>query len=123
MPNTTTTEAATGRYADSAEALENVSFPVTGMTCAACQSFVQRTLAEEAGVQDATVNLMLHNATVTFDPQAISPAGLVEKIRSTGYGAEMPVADAPVLEQQEKHDEEQLREYRALRVKATVSFL
>src|SRR6202007_2019237 len=39
------------------------------------------------------------------------------------YGAEMPVANASVLEEQEKHDEEQLREYRTLRVKAIVSFV
>ncbi len=103
--------------------LERVTIPVTGMTCAACQSFVQRTLAEEAGVRDATVNLMLHNATVTFDPQVASPAGLVEKIRGTGYGAEMPTAEVSVLEEQERHDEDQVREYRNLRVKAIVSVI
>src|ERR1700749_5194243 len=84
---------------------ERVTIPVTGMTCAACQSFIQKTLAGEAGVQDATVNLMLHNATVTFDPRVISPSGLVEKIRSTGYGAELPVANESVLAAQEKNDE------------------
>ena len=103
--------------------LERVTIPVTGMTCAACQSFVQRTLADEAGVRDATVNLMLHNATVTFDPKVASPAGLVEKIRGTGYGAEMPVAHASVLEEQEKHDEEQRLEYQALRTKAIVTVI
>jgi P-type Cu+ transporter len=103
--------------------LERVSFPVTGMTCAACQSFVQRTLAGAEGVKDATVNLMLHNATVTFDPRVISPAGLVEKVRVTGYGAEMPVANESALEAQEKNDEEQVREYHQLRLKASVSVL
>ncbi|HUA91900.1 MAG TPA: heavy metal translocating P-type ATPase [Terracidiphilus sp.] len=101
--------------------LERVSIPVTGMTCAACQSFVQRTLVGEAGVRDATVNLMLHNAAVTFDPRVTSPAHLVEKIRSTGYGAEMPIAAESALEAQERNDEEQLREYRQLRLKAWVS--
>ncbi|HTD54217.1 MAG TPA: heavy metal translocating P-type ATPase, partial [Silvibacterium sp.] len=102
---------------------ERVTIPVTGMTCAACQSFVQRTLAEEPGVRDAAVNLMLHNATVTFDPSVISPGKLVEKIRGTGYGAELPVARASVLEEQEKHDEEQVREYLRLRAKAIVSVI
>src|ERR1700722_4748838 len=103
--------------------LERVTIPVTGMTCAACQSFVQKTLAGHAGVQDATVNLMLHNATITFDPKAISTAVLVESIRRTGYGAEMPVLDESVLEAQEKHDEEQLLEYKQLRLKAVVSLI
>jgi Cu+-exporting ATPase len=102
---------------------ERVTIPVTGMTCAACQSFVQKTLAGHTGVQDATVNLMLHNATITFDPKTTSTAVLVESIRRTGYGAEMPVLDESVLEAQEKHDEEQLLEYKQLRLKAVVSLI
>jgi P-type Cu+ transporter len=103
--------------------LERVTIPISGMTCAACQSFIQRTLAGEAGVQDASVNLMLHNATVTFDASVVSTAGLVEKIRGTGYGAEMPVLDQSILEEQEKHDKEQLLEYKQLRLKAGVSLV
>jgi Cu+-exporting ATPase len=56
------------------------TIPVTGMTCSACQIFVQRTLASQAGVQDAAVNLMLQNATVTFDPDAASVSALVDTI-------------------------------------------
>ncbi len=123
MSNTITIEAGGSGDADSTATVEKVSFPVTGMTCAACQSFVQRTLAEKAGVQDATVNLMLHNATVTFDPRVTSLAGLVDTVRGTGYGAEMPVANESVLEAQERNDEEQLREYHQLRWKAWVSVL
>jgi P-type Cu+ transporter len=59
-------EAAANDAAASPATLERVTIPISGMTCAACQSFIQRTLAGEAGVQDASVNLMLHNATVTF---------------------------------------------------------
>jgi P-type Cu+ transporter len=100
---------------------ERITIPVTGMTCAACQSFIQRTLAEQAGVQDAAVNLMLHNATVTFDPGVISPAALVDTIRGTGYGAEIPAQHSSILAEQAEHDEEQLRDYRQLRLKAAVS--
>lgn len=116
-------EAVVGTTASSRASLERVTIPVTGMTCAACQSFVQKVLAGQRGVQDASVNLMLHNATITFDPKAISTASLVESIRQTGYGAEMPVLDESVLEAQEKHDEEQLLEYKQLRVKAVVSLI
>jgi Cu+-exporting ATPase len=103
--------------------VEHVTIPVSGMTCAACQSFLQRELAGQAGVRDATVNLMLHNATVTFDPDATSTTALVDAIRSTGYGAEFPLEQESVLEEQEQHDETQLREYRQLRVKAVVSLI
>ena len=118
-----TAEAAVGTAALSSVPTERVTIPVTGMTCAACQSFIQRTLAGQTGVQDATVNLMLNNATITFIPKATSTSALVESIRHTGYGAEMPALDESVLEAQEKHDEEQLHEYKQLRLKAAVSLV
>ena len=110
------TEAPTALY-------ERVTIPVTGMTCAACQSFIQKTLGAQGGVQDANVNLMLNNATVTFDPGVTSISALVDTIRSTGYGAETPVLNPSVLAAQEEHDIEQLREYRQSRLKATVSLI
>ncbi len=100
---------------------ERITIPVTGMTCSACQSFIQRTLASQAGVRDAAVNLMLHNATVTFDPGVTSASTLVDTIQGTGYGAEIPVQHSSILAEQAEHDEEQLREYRQLRLKAVVS--
>src|ERR1700733_10512822 len=102
---------------------ERVTIPVTGMTCAACQSFIQKTLGAEAGVQDANVNWMLNNATVTFDPSVTSISRLVDRIRSTGYGAETPVLNPSALATQEEHDMAQLREYRQSRLKATVSLI
>src|SRR6266550_3729959 len=67
-----------------------ISIPVTGMTCAACQARVQRALASSPGVEEASVNLLLHNATVEFDPSATSPEQLVAAIRDTGYDAAVP---------------------------------
>src|SRR3984957_18486382 len=79
---------------------ERVTIAVTGMTCAACQSFVQRTLTGQAGVQDANVSLMLNSAAVTFDPVKTSVPALVEAIRNTGYGAEMPALHESALAEQ-----------------------
>jgi Cu+-exporting ATPase len=104
-------------------ATERVTIPVTGMTCAACQSFIQRTLAAQAGVQNASVNLMMKNATVTFNPGVTSTSTLVDTIRGTGYGADVPALNSSVLADQEENDAEQLREYKQLRLKATVSLI
>lgn len=123
MSNILLGEAAADGGAASRATVERVTIPISGMTCAACQSFIQRTLAGEAGVRDASVNLMLNNATVTFDTSMTSTAGLVEKIRGTGYGAEIPALDQSILEEQEKHDGDQLLEYKRLRLKAGVSLV
>ncbi|MEO6445321.1 MAG: heavy metal translocating P-type ATPase [Gemmatimonadaceae bacterium] len=100
---------------------ETIRIPVSGMTCAACQSRVQRTLQKQPGVSDATVNLMMKNATITFDPSAASPEDLVEAIRQTGYGAELANPDQTAFEEQEARDLAQDEEYHDFRRKAIVS--
>ena len=100
---------------------DTIRIPVSGMTCAACQARVQRTLQKQPGVDDAVVNLMMENATVTYDPDAITPDRLVAAIRETGYGAELASADQTAFEEQEKQEASQAEHFAALRQKAIVS--
>jgi P-type Cu+ transporter len=100
---------------------ETVRIPVRGMTCAACQARVQRTLSRTPGVADASVNLMMANATVAYDPAATSPQALVDVIRSTGYGAELPTPGRTAFEEQAERDRAQGEEFVTLRRKAIVS--
>jgi Cu+-exporting ATPase len=99
---------------------ETIRIPVRGMTCAACQARVQRSLQRSPGVTDATVNLMTNMATVTFNPAATSPHTLVERIRDTGYDAELPAAgaDRDAVDEQDEQDRAQREEFRSLRAKA-----
>ncbi|MBW8768590.1 MAG: copper-translocating P-type ATPase [Gemmatimonadetes bacterium] len=98
-----------------------VRIPVSGMTCAACQARVQRTLQKQPGVVDAGVNLMMHDATVRYLPDATSAEQLVEAIRGTGYGAELPPAEQSAFDEQQARDEAQQEEFVELRRKAIVS--
>src|SRR5262245_48288530 len=100
---------------------QKVTIPVSGMTCAACQAGVQKALQRTPGVVDASVNLMTGNAAITYDPDATSPAALVEKIRDTGYGAELPRPERTAFTEQEERDKAQAEEFRELRLKAIVS--
>lgn len=98
-----------------------VTLPVTGMTCAACQARIQRTLERVPGVEDAAVNLLLNSATVRFDPDVTSPELLVGAVRETGYSAELP-SEAPDSATEELvRDAETDQEFRALRRRAVVS--
>ncbi|CAN5140603.1 heavy metal translocating P-type ATPase [soil metagenome] len=106
---------------DTTAATVKIVIPVSGMTCASCQGSIQRTLSKTPGVVDASVNLMMGNATVDYDPNAVDPGALVETIRSTGYGAELPVADRSTFDEQTARDEATSAEFSELRRKAIVS--
>ena len=69
--------------------MATLTVPVRGMTCAACQARVQRSLDRAPGVQAAAVNLLLNSATITFDQGATSPEAIVQAIRDSGYDAEL----------------------------------
>ncbi len=98
-----------------------VTFPVRGMTCAACQSFVQKTLEQQPGVRTASVNLMLHNATVAYDASAVSPADLIAAVNNTGYEAELPVPRRSIADEQLHREKEDEAAYRQMRTRAAVS--
>ena len=103
--------------------METLTLPVTGMTCAACSARVQRALQATPGVGAASVNLMLHNAVVTFDEAAVSPTDLVTVIENAGYGSAVPVTQPSAFEEQAAQDRDEATEYRQLRLKASVSFV
>ncbi len=101
--------------------LATIELPVTGMTCASCQARVQKTLGKETGVAEATVNLLLENATVTYDPLVTGPGALIQAIRDTGYDASLPRPSASPLETVTLDDAEREVRYRALRFRALVA--
>ena len=102
---------------------EVCTIPVSGMTCAACSGRVQRQLERTAGVTRANVNLMTGEATVGYDPAAVTPEHLVHTIRETGYGAELPTPDATVDETLARRDAERAAEVRELKGKFGVSIV
>ena len=80
---------------------ERIELPITGMTCASCATRVEKRLNKLEGVE-ASVNYATETASVTFDPAAVAPEGLVEAVEQVGYGARLPAApgaEAPAEEE------------------------
>lgn len=63
------------------------TIPVSGMTCAACASRVQRRLERAEGVREASVNFGSERATVVVDPGVLDLAGVIDVVRGAGYDA------------------------------------
>src|SRR5882672_6251558 len=103
----------------SAGSTRTVNLNVSGMTCAACQASVQRALARQPGVSDASVNLMTGQARVVFDPAVIQPPQLIDAVESVGYGADLPSVEASAVGAQAASDRATAEEFLDLRTKAT----
>jgi Cu+-exporting ATPase len=70
-------------------ALDIVSFPVEGMTCASCVNRITRFLDKVEGVEEAHVNLASESATVRFDPARATVDDLVAAVDAAGYVARL----------------------------------
>ena len=77
-------------------ATRDVTFPVTGMTCASCVRRVEKALAKVEGVREASVNLATERARVAYDAGTVTLDQLQRAVEKAGYGVrEMPHEAAP----------------------------
>lgn len=77
--------AATEPNAVLAANLARVTFTVTGMTCASCETAIKLALDKTPGVKRATVSYSQSNAVVDYDPKVTTPSKLRDAINETGY--------------------------------------
>ncbi|GJF43304.1 heavy metal translocating P-type ATPase [Staphylococcus argenteus] len=68
-------------------AVETVELDITGMTCAACSSRIEKVLNKMDGVQTATVNLTTEQAKVDYYPEETDANQLITRIQKLGYDA------------------------------------
>src|SRR5699024_6208287 len=66
---------------------ERIEFKLTGMTCAACSSRIDKVLNKTEGISSATVNLATEIASIDYHPDLITPDEMIKKIDKLGYGA------------------------------------
>ena len=63
------------------------TFDVTGMTCAACSSRVEKATAGVAGVDGVAVNLLKNSMEVEYDGSDAVAAAISAAVKKAGYGA------------------------------------
>src|ERR687897_876318 len=87
--------------------VREMTFSVTGMTCASCVGRVERALEKVPGVLEASVNLANERATVEYLAGEVEPRDLEMAIEGAGYGV--------VREEDSSVEDSHEREYRKLK--------
>ena len=62
-------------------------YRVTGMTCSACSSRVEKVVKGLEGVENASVNLLAESMEVNYDENKIKSEAIVAAVEKAGYGA------------------------------------
>lgn len=66
---------------------------VSGMTCANCALTIEKGVGKMAGVKVANVNFASEKLNLEFDPNIVTEAEIISKIKDLGYGAQAEEED------------------------------
>ena len=65
--------------------MKKIILSIEGMTCSACSSGLEKYLNKQNGVENATVNLVMANATIKYDEKILDIAKLEEFVKKAGF--------------------------------------
>ncbi|HLR68538.1 MAG TPA: heavy metal translocating P-type ATPase [Virgibacillus sp.] len=64
---------------------EKVNFDISGMTCAACATRIEKRIKKMDGVSNANVNFALETIAVEYDDKQVATADMVAAVKKMGY--------------------------------------
>lgn len=67
--------------------MQKEKFDVTGMTCSACSSRVEKCVSKLDGASNVTVNLLTNSMQVEYDEKVLSERQIIDAVVKAGYGA------------------------------------
>ena len=62
-------------------------FDVTGMSCSACSSHVEKSVSKLEGIKTVSVNLLTNSMQVEYDETKLDTGKIIEAVEHAGYGA------------------------------------
>ena len=79
----------------------NKKYKVTGMTCSACSSRVEKCVEKLDGVNTVSVNLLTNSMQVDFDENKLTEEKIADSVIQAGYGMEIPTGKSEKKEEKE----------------------
>lgn len=64
---------------------QKAEFDITGMTCAACATRIEKVISKMPGVSSANVNFALETISVSYNDKEVQPSEMVAKVKDLGY--------------------------------------
>ncbi len=67
-------------------------YHISGMTCSACSSHVEKAANKLEGVEKASVNLLTETMEIEYDESKVQRDSIIQAVEKAGYGAELLAA-------------------------------
>lgn len=87
-----------------------VELKISGMSCAACSSKIEKKLNKIDGVIKGAVNLATEKANIEYDPKKVKASDLIKAIEGLGYKAEK--AEEVAVDREKEQREKEIKRLR-----------
>ncbi|WP_302826852.1 cation transporter, partial [Anaerofustis stercorihominis] len=67
--------------------MKKEKYDITGMSCSACSSRIEKDLSKLEGVDSVSVNLLTNSMNVSYDESALTSGDIISSVEKSGYGA------------------------------------
>ena len=65
--------------------MKSIILAIDGMTCSACSNGLEKYLNKQNGIYEANVNLVMANATITYDEQILNQEKIEKYVKQAGF--------------------------------------
>ena len=69
---------------------------ITGMSCAACSSRIDKAVRSLKGVKELSVNLLTNSMVISYDDTVLSSEKIIKTVTKVGYGASLAKEDKSI---------------------------
>jgi P-type Cu+ transporter len=69
--------------------MKSQKFNVTGMTCSACSTRIEKNINKTEGIKEANVNLLSNSMMIEYDDSIISENDIIKVVQDAGYDARL----------------------------------
>jgi len=97
-------------------------FNVTGMTCSACSSRIEKNINKTDGIKEASVNLLSNSMMIQYDDSVISESDIIKVVQDTGYNAYSAESKKTSNKNQDTKSDAEL-EFKEMKKRLIVSFI
>ena len=74
--------------------MKHEKYRITGMSCSACSSRVEKAVSKLDGIEKASVNLLTNSMQVDYDESKLPADAIIDAVVKAGYGASLDEADS-----------------------------
>ena len=67
--------------------MKHEKYDITGMSCSACSTRVEKAVSKLDGMNKASVNLLTNSMQVDYDENVLTSQGIIDAVVNAGYGA------------------------------------